>query len=202
MANAPESADTAFTWEHFQSVVNKDLADVLGNFVNRILRFAAARFSGRVPAGGEPGPEEEALLGELEMKVRALEKSLEALEFRKSMAELRAIWVAGNEYVTRAAPWTVIKSDPARAAVAVRFGLNLVHLFAHVSWPVIPDTARRMHEALMPAPDIIPWPAEPVAEFMSFLQAGEPFTVPDVLFKKLDDPQVEAWKKQFGGAGA
>jgi len=200
MANAPESADSSFTWEHFQSVVNKDLADVLGNFVNRILRFAAARYSGRVPAEGRPGPEEGALLSELETKVRTLEKCLEALEFRKSMAELRAIWVAGNEYVTRAAPWTVIKSDPARAAVAVRFGLNLVHLFAHLSWPVIPETARRMHEALMPAPDIIPWPGEPMAEFMSFLPAGEPFTVPDVLFRKIEDTQVEAWKNQFGGA--
>lgn len=200
MANAPESADSSFTWEHFQSVVNKDLADVLGNFVNRILRFAASRFKGRVPAEGKPGPEEEALVADLETKVRALERSLEALEFRKSMAELRAIWVTGNEYVSQAAPWTAIKNDPARAAVAVRYGLNLVHLFAHLSWAVIPATARRMHEALMPAPDILPWPQEPMAEFMSFIPPGQPFTVPDVLFGKLDDAQVEGWKQQFRGA--
>lgn len=199
MANAPEGADSSFTWEHFQSVVNKDLADVLGNFVNRILRFAASRFSGRVPAGGAPGAEEEALLAALEMRVRALERSLEALEFRKSMAELRAIWVTGNEYVSRAAPWTAIKDDPARAAVAVRFGINLVHLFSHLSWAVIPDTARRMHEALMPAPEVIPWPHEPMAEFMTFVAPGGPFAVPDVLFKKIDDAQVDTWKRQFGG---
>jgi methionyl-tRNA synthetase len=199
MANAPEGADTNFTWEHFQSVVNKDLADVLGNFVNRIMRFAAARYAGRVPDGGALGSEEEALFAELDARARALETSLEALEFRKGMAELRAIWVAGNEYVTRAAPWTVIKDNPARAAVAVRMGLNLVHLFAHLSWPIIPETARRMHEAVMPAPDIIPWPREPIAEFMGFVPPGEPFTVPEVLFKKIDDSQVEAWKQRFGG---
>jgi methionyl-tRNA synthetase len=57
-----------------------------------------------------------------------------------------------------------------------------------------------MHEAVMPAPDIIPWPAEPMAEFMSFLPPGGAFIMPDVLFKKIEDAQVEAWKKQFGGA--
>jgi methionyl-tRNA synthetase len=53
-ANAPEGSDAAFTWEQFQAVVNKDLADVLGNFVNRIVKFAETRFEGRVPEGGDP----------------------------------------------------------------------------------------------------------------------------------------------------
>ena len=47
MANAPEGADTYFTWEHFAAVVNKDLADVLGNFVNRVTKFCGARFDGQ-----------------------------------------------------------------------------------------------------------------------------------------------------------
>ena len=36
IANAPESSDSSFTWEQFQATINKDLNDVLGNFVNRI----------------------------------------------------------------------------------------------------------------------------------------------------------------------
>ena len=54
-ANAPEGSDTAFTWEQFQTAVNKDLADVLGNFVNRILKFTEARFEGVVPGGRRAG---------------------------------------------------------------------------------------------------------------------------------------------------
>ena len=50
-ANSPEHSDTAFTWEQFQSAVNRDLADVLGNFVNRILKFCETRFDGVVPGG-------------------------------------------------------------------------------------------------------------------------------------------------------
>src|SRR2546427_8841869 len=52
VANAPESDDTSFTWELFASQVNKDLADTLGNFVNRVLTFSNKRFGSEVPAGG------------------------------------------------------------------------------------------------------------------------------------------------------
>ncbi len=64
IANAPESADSSFTWEHFASVVNKDLADVLGNFVNRVTKFCVARFDGKVPGEGAYGEEEQALIAE------------------------------------------------------------------------------------------------------------------------------------------
>src|SRR3954468_14034687 len=141
-ANAPEGSDSNFTWEQFAGTVNKDLADVLGNFVNRVTRFCAARFESKVPEEGEYGDEEKALIAELDRRVRQYGQLLDQAEFRKSMSELRAIWVAGNEYMTRAAPWTHIKTDRARAAVGVRMGLNLVHLFAHLTWPVMPGMAK------------------------------------------------------------
>ena len=46
---------------------------------------------------------------------------MEAIELRKAAQELRAIWVAGNEYLQAAAPWTAIKTDPDRAAAITRF---------------------------------------------------------------------------------
>jgi len=202
MANAPESSDSNFTWEHFAGTVNKDLADVLGNFVNRVMRFCAARFDSRVPGAGEWGGEEFALADALDVRVRACTDYLEACEFRKALSELRAIWVAGNEYLTRAAPWTAIKSDRARAAVGVRVGLNLVHLFGHLAWPVMPDIAHRMHEAIMTAPDIIPWPNTPMREFLDQLDAGLPVQAPDVLVAKITDEQLAEWQARFAGETA
>jgi methionyl-tRNA synthetase len=202
MTNAPESADSSFTWEHFASVANKDLADVLGNFVNRITKFCAARFDARVPGEGEYGVEEQALIVELDRRVGQYSEYLEQIEFRKALGELRAIWVAGNEYLTRAAPWTHIKSDRAKAAAGVRMGLNLVHLFGHLAWPVIPSAARVVHNAIMPAPEIIPWPSEPMAQFLDRLDAGQKIQVPDVLFAKIADEQVAEWKVRFGGEEA
>src|SRR5262245_60678302 len=174
MANAPESSDSNFTWPHFASAVNKDLADVLGNFINRLTRFTASRFDGRVPEGGSYGTEEKALIAELDGRVAQYTEHMEEMEFRKALGELRAIWVSGNEYLTKAAPWTTIKTDRDRAAASVRLGLNLVHLFGHLSWPVIPNAAKTIHNAVMEAPDIIPWPDEPMAEFLDGLEQGRP----------------------------
>jgi methionyl-tRNA synthetase len=200
MANAPEGADASFTWEHFAGTVNKDLADVLGNFVNRVVKFAAARFGGTVPDGGEPGAEELALMEALEAKRAAIASLFEAFEFRKAIAELRAAFVLGNEYLTKAAPWTVIKTDPVKAGLSVRFAINLIHIFAHLSWAVIPDTARRMHEALQPAPPVLPWPVEPMSEFLSFIAPGQAFAVPEVLFRKIEEAELRAFEARFGGA--
>jgi methionyl-tRNA synthetase len=202
MANAPESSDSNFTWEHFAGVINKDLADVLGNFVNRVTKFCAARFEGRVPGTGTYGDEEAALIAELDTRVKAYTEHLEKTDFRKALGELRAIWVAGNEYLTRAAPWTAIKTDADRAAVGVRMGLNLVHLFGHLSWPVIPTAGRKIHEAIQPAPAVIPWPDEPMAEFLDQLEAGQAIAVPDLLFAKIAEEQISAWKERFGGDDA
>jgi methionyl-tRNA synthetase len=201
MANAPESADSSFTWEHFAAVVNKDLADVLGNFVNRVTKFCVSRFDGRVPGEGSYGEEEKALIAELDKRVAQYGAYLEDIEFRKALAELRAIWVAGNEYLTRAAPWTHLKTDRTKAAVGVRMGLNLVHLFGHLSWPVIPTAARSVHDSVMAAPDIIPWPSEPMADFLDQLEAGHQIQAPDVLFAKIAEEQVAEWKTRFGGEG-
>ena len=200
MANAPEGSDASFTWEHFAAVVNKDLADVLGNFVNRVTKFCATRFDGKVPGEGEYGDEEKALIAELDTRIAQYKEHMEAIDFRKSLGELRAIWVVGNEYLTRAAPWTQIKTDRAKAAVGVRMGLNLVHLFGHLAWPVIPKSARTIHEAIMPAPEIIPWPDESMAVFLDELDAGQPIGAPDVLFAKISDEQIADWKSRFGGS--
>ena len=199
MANAPESADSSFTWEHFAAVVNKDLADVLGNFVNRVTKFTVARFDGKVPGEGEYGDEEKALIADLDKRVAQYAAYLEDIEYRKALAELRAIWVVGNEYLTKAAPWTHVKNDRTKAAVGVRMGLNLVHLFGHLSWPVIPTAAATVHNAIMPVPAIIPWPDQPMAQFLDQLEAGQAIAPPDVLFAKITDEQLAEWKTRFGG---
>jgi methionyl-tRNA synthetase len=200
MANAPEGSDSNFTWQHFAGQVNKDLADVLGNFVNRVTKFCVARFDGAVPEGGAYGAEETAMMAELQTRVAQYTELMEAMEFRKAAAELRAIWVLGNEYLTKAAPWTAIKTDRDRAAASVRMGLNLVHLFGHLSTPFIPASARKIHQAVMEAPGLIPWPDEPMAEFLDGLTPGQPIHPPEVLFAKITDEQIEEWEKRFGGS--
>jgi methionyl-tRNA synthetase len=203
IANAPETSDANFTWEHFAGVINKDLADVLGNFVSRVTKFCVARFDGVVPGEGAYGQEEQTLIADLDSRIAAYAALMEQAELRKAMAELRAIWVAGNEYLTRAAPWTHIKTDRARAAVGVRMGLNLVHLFAHLAWPVVPTFARTVHECIQPVAsrgDVIPFPHASMATFLDDLSPGQPIQAPAPLVPKISDDQVAAWKEKYGGA--
>ncbi|SEA55731.1 methionine--tRNA ligase [Rubrimonas cliftonensis] len=200
LANAPETADTDFTWAAFQSGANKDLADVLGNFVSRVTKFCRSKFGETVPEGGEYGAEEAALAAELQGRLDAMAAAMEAVEIRRAAAELRAAWVAGNEYLQRAAPWATFKTDPAAAAATTRCALNLMRLYGIVSRPFIPDAADAMLRALGLDPEAeARWP-ESAAAALNALPAGAAFTVPDNLFAKIEDSTREALEAQFSGA--
>ena len=203
IANAPETSDASFVWEQFQAQVNADLADVLGNFVNRICKFAETRFDGVVPPRGELTEMEARLSLGLNAKLAELTEWLEAREFRKAATALRQIWVLGNGYLTEAAPWTAIKTDRARAETVVNIGLNLVALFARLSSPFIPFACERIAAAIgetSPAGWLEPEPGSLVLP--NDLQAGRTIHAPDLLFRKVEDAQVVEWRERFGGSAA
>ena len=196
LSHAPESGDSEFTWDNFQQSVNKDLADVLGNFVSRITKFCRSKFGEEIPAGGEYGPEELDLIATLDQRIRAYESFMDHMEVRKSAAELRAIWVLGNEYLQSAAPWSTFKTDPEKAAMQVRLGLNLIRLYAILSAPFIPFAADAMLAAMQS--DNRDWPRD-VRAALEALPAGHAFTVPEVLFAKISDEQRDEWQDRFKG---
>ncbi|MEU5087039.1 methionine--tRNA ligase [Streptomyces sp. NPDC021356] len=199
IANAPESDDSSFTWEHFTATVNKDLADTLGNFVNRVLSFSKKRFGAEVPAGGAPGEAEARLGEEIARLLAEYEEQMEALQFRKAAAALRALWSAGNSYLEEKAPWLEIKTDQDGAALTLRTAMNLIHLYAVVSEPLIPTTAKAMRAAFALADDTATWVTPEEAKSLDSLPAGTPFTVPPVLFAKLTEDDLAAYKERFGG---
>ncbi len=196
LSHAPETSDAEFTWETFTQDVNKDLADVLGNFVSRITKFCRSKFSETVPDGGTEGPAEAALTEELTRRLKAYEAHMDAIEVRKAAAELRAIWVAGNEYLQVTAPWSTIKTDEAQAAAQVRMGLNLIRLYAILSAPFIPDAAKSMREAMNVSD--AEWPTD-IAQALHALPAGHVFTVPENLFRKITDDERDDWSARFAG---
>ncbi|MBP7003260.1 methionine--tRNA ligase [Amaricoccus sp.] len=197
LSNVPESGDANFTWESFQAGVNKDLADVLGNFVSRVTKFAAARFGSTVPEGGEWGSLEVEAAESVANGIVAYQAAMDAIQLRRAAQELRQLWVTGNEYLQSAAPWTAVKTDPERAATIIRFAFDLIALYAALSEPFIPDAAAAMRKAL--GLDAAPWPEDPAAA-LGRLPAGQPFEVPPVLFAKLDDATRAGLEARFAGA--
>ncbi len=196
LSHAPETSDAEFTWDAFQQDVNKDLADVLGNFVSRITKFCRSKFGETIPAGGTQGAAEEALIAALTQRLTAYQGHMDGIEVRKAAAELRAIWVLGNEYLQANAPWTTIKTDPDTAAMQVRLGLNLIRLYAVLSAPFIPDASKVLLDAMQT--DDAAWPDD-IGAALTALPAGHAFTVPDNLFRKITDDERAGWAERFAG---
>ena len=196
LSHAPETSDSEFTWDGFQQDVNKDLADVLGNFVSRVTKFCRSKFSETVPEGGTPGALEAELIAAMEIRLADYQAHMDAIEIRKAAAALRALWVMGNEYLQEAAPWSAFKQDPAQAAMQIRLALNLIRLYAILSAPFIPDASAAMRAAMQDSDDS--WPAS-VAEAVTRLQPGHAFAVPENLFAKITDEQRADWLARFAG---
>ena len=196
LSNCPETSDSEFTWELFQQGVNKDLADVLGNFVSRVTKFCRSKFGEAVPEGAPYGPREEALIADLDARIARYGAMMDAMEVRKSAQELRAIWVAGNEYLQAAAPWATIKEDEAQAAMQIRMGLNLIALYGALSAPFIPEAAAKMQAAL--GLDGLHWPGD-AGSALTLLPPGHGFAVPDNLFGKITDDARQEWQERFAG---
>ena len=198
LSNAPESSDSQFTWESFQNGVNKDLADVLGNFVSRVTKFCRSRFGEEIPAGGELGAHEKRVIDDLQAGLDAYETHMDAIDVRKAASALRELWVEGNQYLQEAEPWAVYKENPERAAAIVRFALNLIPFYAALSEPFMPETSQKLAQAMNVDGS---WPASAQAA-LNGLPAGHKFQVPDNLFGKIDDEAREKWASQFAGTDA
>ena len=196
LSHVPESSDSEFTWENFQAGVNKDLADVLGNFVSRVTKFCRSKFGEMVPEGGEIDAEMLRKLQGFDAGLRDYATHMEAMEIRKAAATLRALWAMGNEWLQDAAPWTVFKEDPERAAAIVRVALNLIGAYGILSAPFIPDAAKAMLDAMNT--ENRDWP-ESLDTIAGALPATHPFQVPDNLFRKITEDEVAEWAQRFAG---
>ncbi|MFX4223054.1 MAG: hypothetical protein ACMVO3_20025 [Thalassobaculum sp.] len=118
------------------------------------------------------------------------------MNFRKAAAAMRALWVAGNEYMQASEPWKAMKTDPVRAGVAVRFALNLARVSALVGEPVIPAAAAKILKALgetgTPA-----WPDPADDAVLDALPTGQAITAPEILFRQIEDADLETWRERF-----
>ena len=196
MANAPESSDAAFSWELFAGAVNKDLNGVLGNFVSRVLKMTLSKLGDKVPEGGEYTATEEELIKTLQGRINDYIAYMEAMEFRKAMAELRAIWVEDNNYISVTEPWTVIKTDEQRAKVILRVCINLIRIFAVLSAPIMPTAAQSMLDRL--GVSLTGLKNFDVRTELSVLNGGEKFEVGEPLFERITPEKMTELKQKYG----
>jgi methionyl-tRNA synthetase len=197
IANAPETSDTDFNLGRFVADVNKDLADVFGNLVNRIVSFTHRVFEGRIPEGGEPSSQETSLAADLDRRIASLRAHHDGCEFRRAAAETRGIWSAANAYLQHAAPWTTIKSDLARAALITRTGLNLVRLSAVLTWSITPTLSETVLHAFGDDEAVPRWPTGSCGALLND-GAGKPVLRLDPLVPKITREKADHLAARFG----
>ena len=195
----PETKDADFSWKEFQARVNGELADVLGNFVNRAMTFAARYFDGQVPPLENPSAADQEALAALATFPEKIGAAYDAFRNREAVFETMALARLGNKYFNDTEPWRTRKSDPQACANAIHVSLQLCAALGILIEPVLPDAAAALRRMLRLA-DVCPsTPSADVQEELGWedagrplLEAGQALGEAGILFEKIEDADVEA----------
>jgi methionyl-tRNA synthetase len=141
---APERHDTEFSWTGFQSAVNNDLANVLGNFVHRTLTFVHKNFKGIIPEQKSLTKEDKAIFEKISKTVETMRQNFEEVEFQKSLLELRSMWQSANQYFQTNAPWKLVKEDIERAGTVLNVCSQISKSIAILSQRFIPQASEKI----------------------------------------------------------
>jgi methionyl-tRNA synthetase len=190
-ANLPESRDTDFLWSEFQARNNSELADILGNFINRTLTFVHKHFDGKVPYrhGLLPIDDEMLILtAGFPEKVSAL---FESYKIRDGVLEIINLARAGNKYFNDSEPWKSIKSDKDRCATTLNICLQTIYTLAELLSPVVPFSSEKIFNMLNSSK--VSW----FASGKDNLMEGHQLNKPEILFTKIEDEVIAKLKENL-----
>jgi len=210
----PETKDADFNWDGFQRRVNGELADVLGNFVNRTLTFAERFFDNEVPPLEQPTDEDQEILDILREAPDTIGEAYDTYRMREAIFETIDLARTGNKYFNDTEPWHARKEDSPAAGNTIHVCLQLCASLSVLMEPVLPEAAHRLRDMLhldgirssTPAhattatngdastADLIGWDdaRHPL------LAPGHTLGTPDILFEKIDDDTMDAQRDKLG----
>jgi len=197
-ANAPESKDSDFSWKDFQVRNNSELADILGNLVNRSLSFVEKHFGARIPAAETLSESDREVLAAIGRTAATIGSLLEDFQVRRAVSELMNLARIGNRYFNDSAPWSALKQDPARCAATLNTTVQLQLALAVMMDPFMPFSAEKLWKMLQ-APgshrDVRWQDLEGLR-----LPAGHPLGAREILFRKIEDEVIEAQVARLHGS--
>jgi len=181
---APENKDSEFTWKEFQARVNNELADILGNFVNRALVLTQKYYGGKVPACGPLTDADKAVIEEMKAVPGRIADSVYQYKLRDGQSEAMMLARIGNKYLADNEPWKLVKTDPARVETILHIALQITANLGLVLDPFLPATAAKIRSFM----DIPAYDWEACGTFL--VAAGHQTSEPNILFPKIDDEFV------------
>lgn len=183
---APETKDSEFTWKEFQTRVNSELADIMGNFVNRTLVLTNKYYDGMVPAIGALTPEDQNLIAQIQEIPAKISKLAYAYKLREAQAEMMNLARLGNKYLADNEPWKLVKTDPERVETIMHLALQITANLQIACQLFLPATADKLAKMLNSS-----WSQYTGLGRTDLLQAGHQIGEVAILFAKIEDSLVE-----------
>ena len=191
----PNNHDTTFSWDDFETRINADLNDTIGNYVNRVLSLADQWFDGTVPepSFGDESVYHEFLHGE-DGVLTILEAYTEVIDDEKNLKQglERAVEIArrGDEFLSQEEPW----NHEEKQADVIYCCLQSLQALALAIYPYTPEASRRLWTMLHGSDTIIDG-SDRISELREtdlFLEPGAELGETEILFEKVDAEELAA----------
>lgn len=195
---APEQKDGDFKWDDFVAGYDNELADNLGNFINRVMSFSYKYFEGKVPNFDMSQYDNERK--EIARILTNLDSNMTAYRFRDAVQDVMELSRFGNGFLQEKAPWLLYKANPEDQNIAncIGFALQIAGMLSSLMSTFIPFSADRLRAMLGLAP--ITMETQTWADCLAFAQDGK-LVLPighqlgeqGILFAKIQDKKNPAF---------
>ena len=193
--NAPESRDTDFTWRDFQAWHNNELADILGNFINRTVTFIKRYYNSSIPQASAFSERDNQIFDLLKNAPETVGTRIEKFEFKGGLQEVMRIAQEANRYFDYEEPWSTRKKNPAACDKTMHVCMNIVTALSVLIEPFLPFSAQRIKQMIQ----FIPQGWDDVAR----PKLAPAIKETAILFEKIGDEtirvQAEKLKKEMIG---
>jgi len=188
--NMPETRDADFSWKEFQARHNNELADILGNFVNRVFTFIGKYFDGRMPERGELDALDRELLENMAAARDGVAESLDRFHFKEATRRFMNLARFANKYFNDKEPWKTRNSDPGTCATTLNLCAQTIRSLAVLMHPFLPFSSQKAWQMLQldGRPEDAGW--DKIAELQ--LPDGYQLGKPEILFRKIEDDVIQA----------
>lgn len=196
----PFGSDGVFSPESFVERTNFDLANDLGNLLNRTVSMMNKYFDGVIPSENSQATEFDATLKAHAEGVRAkYEESMEKMQFSVVLAELWSLVSRTNKYIDETSPWVLAKDEadqPKLAAVMANLAESLRHI-AVMLQPFMTTAPKQIAEQLGLSDELLAW--DTISTFGNVIPANTKVVEKGVpIFPRLDaEVEIEYIREQM-----
>ena len=184
----PFDSDGNCTYELLVERLNADLANTLGNLVNRTVAMSNKYFSGVVERTGAREAVDEELKETAIQAVNKVTAKMDELRVADAITEIFNLFKRCNKYIDETAPWTLAK-DPAKTDRLKEVLYNLTEsivMGASLLAPFLPDTGAKILAEL----NANPRPFDGLTDFGLYPSGNKVAEKPEILFARLDLKEV------------